>query len=59
MPALGLVPDAELAWFERFEGKLCPNCCGLALGVVAGAVLTVILEHGAGRHVGWQARARS
>jgi hypothetical protein len=44
VPALGLPPDFELAWFERFEGKPCPNCCGLALGVALGAVLVGTLR---------------
>ena len=39
VPALGLPPDLELAWFERFEGKPCPNCCGVAIGVAVGALL--------------------
>ncbi len=38
VPALGLPPDWELAWFERFEGRPCPNCCGLVLGVALGAL---------------------
>jgi hypothetical protein len=44
VPALGLPPDSELAWFERFEGKPCPNCCGLALGLALGAVLVGALR---------------
>ncbi len=47
VPALGLPPDSELAWFERFEGKPCPNCCGLALGVALGAVLVGALRRSA------------
>ena len=39
VPALGLPPDWELAWFERFEGKPCPNCCGVAIGMAMGALL--------------------
>lgn len=44
VPALGLPPDWELAWFERFEGKPCPNCCGLAIGMVAGVTLAAVLK---------------
>lgn len=42
VPALGLSPDAEMAWFERFEGRPCPACTGLAVGVVAGLVAIVV-----------------
>lgn len=44
VPALGLPPDGELAWFERFENRPCPNCCGMALGVVVGVVLAGALR---------------
>lgn len=42
VPALGQHPDAEMAWFERFEGRPCPRCTGTALGVVAGLVLAAV-----------------
>ena len=42
VPALGQDPDAEMAWFERFEGRPCPRCVGTAVGVVAGLVLAAV-----------------
>ena len=44
VPALGLPPDWELAWFERFEGRPCPNCCGLVIGAALGALLVGALR---------------
>jgi hypothetical protein len=43
VPALGLPPDAELAWFERFEHRPCPNCVGLAVGMVGAFLLASVL----------------
>lgn len=43
VPALGATPDTEMSWFERFEGRPCPNCCGLALGMVGAWVLASLL----------------
>ena len=42
VPALGLTPDSEMAWFERFEGRPCPQCTGVAVGVLAGVAVVVL-----------------
>ena len=47
VPALGLPPDHEMAWFERFEGRPCPHCVGMAVGVAVGAVLIGALRRSA------------
>ncbi len=44
VPALGADPDTELAWFERFEGRPCPRCVGLTIGVVGGLVLCAVVD---------------
>ena len=45
VPALGLTPDSEMAWFERFEGRPCPQCTGLAVGLVAGVAVVALRRH--------------
>ena len=52
VPALGQIPDYELAWFERFEGKPCPNCCGLAIGALVWIAVVFLRHYGVSRRLG-------
>jgi hypothetical protein len=35
-------PYDAISWADRFAGRPCPNCCGVALGVLAGLVLSAV-----------------